>query len=76
MDWIDLARDMDTWRYIVHTVINLLVPQNARNFLTSRYLVSFSRIMIQAVSYLLNHLFRKVGLPCDNFCPSHISSLC
>jgi hypothetical protein len=26
MDWIYLAKDMDQWRALVNTVINLLVP--------------------------------------------------
>ena len=35
MDWIELAQDRDRWRTIVSTVMNLRVPQNAGNFLTS-----------------------------------------
>jgi hypothetical protein len=26
MDWIDLAQDMDQWRALVNTVMNLWVP--------------------------------------------------
>jgi hypothetical protein len=26
MDWIDLAQDMDQWRALVNTGMNLLVP--------------------------------------------------
>jgi hypothetical protein len=26
MEWIDLARDMDQWRALVNTVMNLRVP--------------------------------------------------
>jgi hypothetical protein len=26
MDWIDLAQDMDQWRVLVNTVMNLRVP--------------------------------------------------
>jgi hypothetical protein len=34
-DWIDMALDRDSWRDIVSAVMNLRVPQNAGNFLTS-----------------------------------------
>jgi hypothetical protein len=35
VDWIDLARDIDRWRALLIAVVNLRVPQNAGNFLTS-----------------------------------------
>jgi len=35
MNWIDLAEDRDRWRALVNTVMNLQVPYNAGNFLTS-----------------------------------------
>ena len=35
MDWIDLAQNRDGWRTVVNTVMNIRVPSNAGNFLTS-----------------------------------------
>ena len=49
-DWIDLAQRSDRWRALVSAVMNLRVPQNAGNFLTSCRLVSFSRTLLHGVS--------------------------
>ena len=43
MDWIGLAQDRDGWRTLVSAVMNVGVPWNAGNFLTSCKPVSFSR---------------------------------
>jgi hypothetical protein len=43
MDWIDLAQDKDQWRALVNTRMNLRVPYNVRNFLSSCMIGGFSR---------------------------------
>jgi hypothetical protein len=51
MDWIDLAEDRDRWWVLVNAVMNLWVPQNVGNFLTSWGPVSISRrILLQGIS--------------------------
>ena len=52
MDWIGLAQDRDGWRTLVSVVMNLRVPWNAANFLTSCKPVSFSRTLHHGVSKL------------------------
>jgi hypothetical protein len=42
MEWIDLAQDRDRCRALVYAVMNLRVPQNSGNFLTSCNPVSCS----------------------------------
>jgi hypothetical protein len=32
-NWIDPVQDKDRWQALMHVVLNLWVPQNARNFL-------------------------------------------
>jgi hypothetical protein len=43
MDWIDLVQDREQRRTLVNTVMNLRVPENVRNFLSSCTTGCFSR---------------------------------
>jgi hypothetical protein len=43
VDWFYLAQNIDTWRSLVNTVMNILLPYIAGNFFTSGESVSFSR---------------------------------
>jgi hypothetical protein len=43
MDWINVAQDRDQCRALVNAVMNLWVPQNAGNFLSSCTIGGFSR---------------------------------
>ena len=66
MDWIGLAQDRDRWRTLESAVMNLRVPWNAGNFLTSCKPVSFSRRTLHhAVSkYVMysNIMWKSVNL--------------
>jgi len=57
MDWIGRAQDRDRWWTLVSAVMNLRVPWNAGNFLTSCKPVSFSRRTLHhGVSKCIQHL--------------------
>jgi hypothetical protein len=43
MEWTKLAKDRDRWRELANAVLNLRVPKNSGNFLTSCKPVSLSR---------------------------------
>jgi hypothetical protein len=43
MNWIDLVQDMDQWRALVGTLMNLRVPYNAGTFLSSCTIRGFSK---------------------------------
>ena len=55
VDWIGLAQDRDRWQMLMSAVMNLRVPLNAGNSLTSCKPVSFSR-------RTLHHGVSKVGM--------------
>ena len=51
MDWVELAQDRGRWHALVNVAMNLWVPQNVGNFLTSCKPISFSkRTLLHGVS--------------------------
>jgi hypothetical protein len=62
MDWIGLAQDRDRWRTLVSAVMNVQVPWNVGNFLTSCKPVSCSRRTLhRGVSKLVLNTCRCFG---------------
>jgi hypothetical protein len=60
MDWIDLAQNMDQWRALVNTVVNLWVPKNAVKFLSSCTIGASSRRPQLDIVSLLVFLFLDI----------------
>jgi hypothetical protein len=57
MDWIDLAQDRDGWQALVNVVINLQVPYNAENLLSTLGHVGFSgRTLLHGIQLQTSHL--------------------
>jgi hypothetical protein len=51
IDWLDMTQDRARWRVLVNAVMNLPVPYNAGNFLTSWEPLRFSgRTLLHGVS--------------------------
>ena len=66
-DWIGLAQNRDRWRTLVSAVMNLRVPWNAGNFLTSFKPVSFSiRTLHHGVSKYHPDIQYFLGQRCDD----------
>jgi hypothetical protein len=60
MDWIDLDQNRDRLRAVVNSVMNLRVPKNAANFLTSCVPINLSgRHLLHGVSIISILCFLK-----------------
>ena len=50
MNWIRLDQSRNRWRAFANAVMNIRVPRNAENFLTSCKPLSLSRTLLHGVS--------------------------
>ena len=61
MDRINVARDMNKWRTVVKTAVNIRVPYNGSRFFTSPGTVSFSRmVLFHRLGYVVSRLLNCV----------------
>ena len=73
MDWIGLAQDRHRWRTLVSAVMNLRVPWNAGNFLTSCKPVSFSRRTLHHGVSIITVI--GSAAPCHTVCDTTLAAL-
>jgi hypothetical protein len=68
MDWIDLVRNRDQWRAVMNAVMNLRVPQNVAESLSSCTTGGFSRrAQRHEVSFLSAYLSNGFFLASNSF---------
>jgi len=54
VDWTYLAENMENWRAVVNTVVNVMVPQNVWSSLIDGGPVGPSRTVLHGLSYIAN----------------------
>jgi len=70
VDWIQMAPDRDKWRALMKTVMNIRVPWDATNFLTSWMTVKFSKDSALRSYYKYPSKTRNLGLFSCNKTPT------
>jgi hypothetical protein len=66
LELLRMAQDRGRWQTVVKMLINLCVPQHAKNFLASWATVSFSETTLyHGVHHLLYHIMQKKSKSCN-----------
>jgi phenylalanine-4-hydroxylase len=68
VDWIHLSQDRNMWQALVDMVMNLQMPQNAGNFLTSTGKFNFSSKVLLHRDLIIREITQSTILIHPSYC--------